>query len=61
MARLASERAYMSGRRTTLAEDRQAYHRSLARADKRATILGGALVLALVILCAREFLQACCI
>jgi len=47
--------------RTTLEEDREAYHRKLERADKRATILGGALVLALVILTAREFLQACCI
>jgi hypothetical protein len=48
-------------RPTTLAEDRDAYHRALARADKRATILGGALTLALIILCARMFLQACCI
>ena len=51
----------MSGRRTTLAEDQQAYHRKLERADRRATILGGALVLALIILVARMFLQACCI
>ena len=51
----------MINRRTTLQEDRQAYHRALARADRRATILGGALVLALVTLCARMFLQACCI
>ena len=47
--------------RTTLAQDRLAYHRARERADTRATILGGALVLALVILTAREFLQACCI
>jgi hypothetical protein len=47
--------------RTTFAEDREAYHRELARADRRATILGGALVFALIILCARMFLQACCI
>jgi hypothetical protein len=51
----------MNRRRTTLAEDREAYYRALARADRRATILGGALVLALTILCAREFLQACCL
>jgi len=48
-------------RPTTLAEDRQAYHRALARAERRETVLLGALVLALVILTAREFLQACCI
>jgi len=48
-------------RPTTLEEDRLAYHRALKRADRRATILGGALTLALVILTAREFLQACCI
>ena len=48
-------------RPTTLEQDRQAYHRALARADTRATILGGTLVLALIILCARMFLQACCI
>jgi hypothetical protein len=60
MGRLASERANMS-RRTTLEEDRLAYKRELARADRRATILGGALVLALIILVARMFLQACCI
>jgi len=47
--------------RTTLEEDRLAYHRALARADRRATILAGALTLALVILCARMFLQVCCI
>jgi len=47
--------------RTTLEQDRQAHYRALARADRRATILGGALVLALVTLCARMFLQACCI
>ena len=47
--------------RTTLEKDRLAYHRALARADRRATILGGALTLALIILFAREFLQACCI
>ena len=39
MARLASERTIMSGRRTTLAEDREAYHRALARAERRAGIL----------------------
>jgi hypothetical protein len=48
-------------RPTTFAEDREAYHRALARADRRATILSGALVLALIILVARMFLQACCI
>jgi len=47
--------------RTTLEEDRQAYRRALARADRRAGILGGALVFALIILVARMFLQACCI
>jgi len=47
--------------RTTLEDDRLAYHRALARADRRATILAGALTLALVILCARMFLQVCCI
>jgi hypothetical protein len=47
--------------RTTLEDDRLAYHRALARADRRATILSGALVFALVTLCARMFLQACCI
>ncbi len=51
----------MIRRRTTLDEDRQAYHRALARADRRATILAGALVFALALLCARVFLQACCI
>jgi hypothetical protein len=48
-------------RPTTLEEDREAYHRALARADRRATILAGALVFALALLCARMFLQACCI
>jgi hypothetical protein len=48
-------------RPTTLEQDRETYHRELARADRRATILGGALVFALIILCARMFLQACCI
>ena len=38
MARLASERTGMS-RRTTLAEDRQAHYRALARAERRAGIL----------------------
>lgn len=47
--------------RTTLEEDRLAYHRALARADRRATVLSGALTLALIILVARMFLQACCI
>jgi hypothetical protein len=47
--------------RTTLAEDRLAYHRARERAERRETILLGALTLALVILTAREFLQACCI
>jgi len=60
VGRLVSERAYMS-RRTTLEQDREAYRRALARADRRAGILGGALVFALVILTARMFLQACCI
>jgi hypothetical protein len=48
-------------RPTTLEQDRLAYHRALARADRRATILGGALLLALIILVARMFLQACCV
>jgi hypothetical protein len=48
-------------RRTTLEQDREAYYRALARADRRAGILGGALVFALIILVARMFLQACCI
>jgi hypothetical protein len=48
-------------RRTTLAEDRQAYHRARERAERRETALLGALTLALATLCAREFLQACCI
>ena len=48
-------------RPTTLAEDRQAYYRARVRAERRETALLGALVLALVTLAARTFLQACCI
>ena len=48
-------------KRTTLEEDRLAYHRALARAERRETILVGALTLALIILFARSLLQACCI
>jgi hypothetical protein len=48
-------------RPTTLEEDRLAYHRARERAERRETVLLGALVLALVTLCARAFLQACCI
>ena len=48
-------------RRTTLEEDRQAYHLARERAERRETVLLGVLTLALVLLCAREFLQACCI
>ena len=47
--------------RTTLEEDRLAYHRARERAEFRETVLLGALTLALVLLTAREFLQACCI
>ena len=47
--------------RTTLEEDREAYRRELARAERRETVLLGALVLALIILVARMALQACCI
>ena len=47
--------------RTTLAEDRQAYHHARERAERRETALLGALTLALVILFARSLLQACCI
>lgn len=48
-------------RPTTLDEDRIAYHRARARAERRETALLGALVLALVTLTARTLLQACCI
>jgi hypothetical protein len=48
-------------RQTTLEQDRLAYHRARERAERRETALLGALTLALVLLCAREFLQACCI
>ena len=48
-------------RRTTLEQDWLAYHRARERADRRADILWAALTLALIILCARAFLQACCI
>ena len=48
-------------RQTTLDEDRQAYHRARERAELRETVLLGALALALVVLTARTFLQACCI
>ena len=48
-------------KRTTLEEDRLAYHRARERAERRETILLGALTFALVILFARTFLQACCI
>lgn len=48
-------------RPTTLAEDRLAYHRARERAERRETVLLGALVFALVTLTARTFLQACCI
>jgi hypothetical protein len=51
----------MINRRTTLAEDQQAYHRARERAERRETALLGALTFALVALCARMFLQACCI
>ena len=51
----------MSGRRTTLAEDRIAYYRARERAERRETILLGALTFALVALAARTFLQACCV
>jgi hypothetical protein len=51
----------MSGRRTTLEQDRLAYHRARERAERRETVLLGALTLALVVLTARAFLQACCI
>ena len=47
--------------RTTIEEDRIAYYRARERAERRETALLGALVLALVTLCARTFLQACCI
>jgi hypothetical protein len=47
--------------RTTLEEDRLAYHRARERAERRETVLAGALVFALIILVARMFLQACCI
>jgi len=47
--------------RTTLEQDRLAYHRARERADRRETVLLGALTLALVILFARSLLQACCI
>ena len=47
--------------RTTIEDDRQAYHRARERAEFRETILLGALTFALVALTAREFLQACCI
>ena len=48
-------------RPTTLEQDRIAYHRARARAERRETVLLGALTFALVLLTAREFLQACCI
>lgn len=48
-------------RPTTLEDDRLAYYRARERAELRETVLLGALVFALVTLCAREFLQACCI
>jgi hypothetical protein len=51
----------MSPRRTTLAEDLIAHYRARARAERRKTALLGALAFALVTLCARTFLQACCI
>lgn len=47
--------------RTTLEDDRLAYHRARERAERRETILLGTLTLALVTLFARMFLQACCI
>jgi len=48
-------------RPTTLEEDRQAHYRARERAERRETILLGALTLALIILFARSILQACCI
>ena len=48
-------------RQTTLEQDRQAYHRARERAERRETVLLGALTLALVVLTARTLLQACCI
>ena len=48
-------------RQTTLEDDRIAHHRARARAERRETALLGALLFALVLLTAREFLQACCI
>jgi len=48
-------------RPTTLEEDRQAYHLARERAERRETVLLGALTLALIILVARMALQACCI
>ena len=48
-------------RQTTLEDDRLAYHRARERAERRETVLLGALVLALVTLTARTLLQACCI
>ena len=51
----------MSQRRSTLEDDRIAYHRARERAERRETVLLGALVFALVALTARTFLQACCI
>ena len=48
-------------RPTTLEDDRLAYHRARERAERRETVLLGALTFALVLLCARMFLQACCI
>jgi hypothetical protein len=48
-------------RHTTIEDDRIAHHRARERAERRETVLLGALVLALVALTAREFLQACCI
>ena len=51
----------MIKRPTTIEDDRIAYYRARARAERRETALLGALTLALVTLAARTFLQACCI
>lgn len=51
----------MIRRPTTLEQDRIAHHRARERAERRETVLLGALALALVALFARTFLQACCI
>ena len=48
-------------RPTTIEDDRIAYHRARERAERRETVLLGALVFALITLAARAFLQACCI